>query len=413
MKIIYLHDPKVGESVLPQLEETFPMLEIVAIDLDDDFDQQFEELKKLLGQFTFTTLTDYAIIADGFGIAYASFFTGIRVKGQTRPKVTILINPDYHTVRINPAFKKIPKEDYFGNEVDCLYFLQSLSIFSFDNYNLLSYHQKHHGGNYLLLAQSDILSAIKELIVKSAINRVTINYLKTPVLTPQGQILPPDYPIISVDGSFDWFGEKIFNSRIPNLAFKFRDTSCHGPSRLYLLKGDVIANDLEEKQRHYKYMGNSVFLNIDTGEHIDGQRAPFASWGFPGNLPDWDTVWSIQEQVMYKICVPSNTLKKPSRGYDKFGNVFKVMAIGYDVIILWRQNKENGAVKKHTACPKEEYVAGVLPNSGNPKQIYLLSYGYEGIMVFSSTSKIKLRLALKVVAHCCDNGLTKSKHQDK
>ena len=69
-------------------------------------------------------------------------------------------------------------------------------------------------------------------------------------------------------------------------------------------------------------MGNSVFLNIDTGERIDGHRAPFASWGFPGNLPDWDTVWIIQEQVMYKICVPYNTLKKPSRGYDKFGNVY-------------------------------------------------------------------------------------------
>ena len=175
MKIIYLHDPKVGESVLPQLEETFPMLEIVAIDLDDDFDQQFEELKKLLGQFTFTTLTDYAIIADGFGIAYASFFTGIRVKGQTRPKVTILINPDYHTVRINPAFKKIPKEDYFGNEVDCLYFLQSLSIFSFDNYNLLSYHQKHHGGNYLLLAQSDILSRYYKLSENTRLNPTGAN----------------------------------------------------------------------------------------------------------------------------------------------------------------------------------------------------------------------------------------------
>lgn len=37
MKIIYLHDPEVGESVLPKLEETFPMLETVAIDLDDDF----------------------------------------------------------------------------------------------------------------------------------------------------------------------------------------------------------------------------------------------------------------------------------------------------------------------------------------------------------------------------------------
>lgn len=135
--------------------------------------------------------------------------------------------------------------------------------------------------------------------------------------------------------------------------------------------------------------------------------------GFPGNLPDWDTVWSIQELVRYKICIPFNTLKKPSRGYDKFGNVFKVMAIGYDAIILWRQNKENGAVEKHTACPKEEYVAGVFPNSGNPKQIYLLSYGYEGIMVFRSTSKIKSRLALKVVFHCCDNGLTESKHQDK
>ena len=89
------------------------------------------------------------------------------------------------------------------------------------------------------------------------------------------------------------------------------------------------------------------------------------------------------------------------------------MAIGYDAIIQWRQNEENGAVKKHVTCPKEEYVTGVFPNSGNPKQIHLISYGYEGIMFFRSTPKIKSRLVLKVVTHCCDNGLTESKHQDK
>ena len=43
MKIIYLHDPKVVASVLPQLEETFPMLEIIAIDLEDDFEKQFDQ----------------------------------------------------------------------------------------------------------------------------------------------------------------------------------------------------------------------------------------------------------------------------------------------------------------------------------------------------------------------------------
>lgn len=411
MKLVYLHDPKAGESVLPRLEETFPMLEIVAIDLDDDFDKQFEDLKKLFSQFTFRILTDYAIIADGFGIAYASFFTGIRVKDQKFPKCTILINPDYCTVKRNPVFKQLPKHDFLKK--DCLDAnFGCISLFSFDNYNLVDHHQQHHGGNYLLLAQSDILLAIKDLIVKSAIDRVTINYLKTPVLSPLGQILPPDYPIISVDGSFDWFGEKLFNGRIPSSAFKFRDTSCVGPSRLYLLNGDVIANELEEKQRHYKYLGNSIFLNIDTGERIGGHRAPFASWGFPGILPDWDTVWSITELVMYKICVPFNALKKPSRGYDKFGNAFKVMAFGYEAIQLWRENRENGVVRNHTTCPNEEYVAGVFPNSENPNHIYLIPYGYEGIMVFKSTSKLKSELVIKVVVHGNTNALTKSKNKD-
>ncbi len=407
MKLIYLHDPKVGSSVLSKLEDTFPMLEIVAIDLIDDFNQQFENLKQLFGQFTLNTITDYAIIADGFGIAYASFFTEIRVKGQTLPNVTILINPDYNAVRNNPAFKEIPKEDYSGNEVDCLCFLHSLSIFSFDNYNLLSYHQKHHGGNYLLLAQSDILSAIKELIVNSAINRVTINYLKTPVLTPQGQILPPDYPIVSIEGSFDWFGEKLFNARIPNSAFKYRDKSCIGPSRLYLLKGDIITNDLEETSRSYKYLGNSIFLDIDTGERIEGHRAPFALRGFPG------TVWSIRERVMYQICITFKALKKPSKGYDKYGNEFKIIAIGYDAIHLWRKNDKNRLdIRTDCRCQKEEYVAGVFPKSANPELIHLLPYSYEGIMVFKSTSKVKSKLALKVIFNRNSNRLTQGEDQD-
>ena len=403
MKLIYLHDTKGAASVLPQLDETFPMLEIVAIDLVDDFNQQFENLKQLFGQFTFSNPNNYAIVADGFGVAYASFFTGIRLKGQKLPTITILLNPEYRAIKDCETYKKIPPKDILGNEVDCLNInlINVVSIFTYENYHLLSYHQQRYGGNYLLLSQSATFTAIKDLIEKSAKGRgkVNINYLKKPILTPMGQILPPDYPIISVDDSFDWFGEKLFNTRIPGSAFQFRDTSCYAPSRLYLIKGDVIANELEELQRNYKYLGNSIFLDIDTGERIEGCRAPFFSWGFPGILPDWDTVWFIRECVMYKVCVPFSALKNPSKGYDKYGNEFKVMAIGYDAIRLYGENKKKGALNKHTTYPKEEYVAGVFPKSANPEQIHLMPYGYYGIMVFKSMSKRKYRMALKVLFH--------------
>ncbi len=412
MKLIYLHDPKVGASVLTQLEETFPMLEIVAIDLDDDFDKQFEELKKLFGQFTFSNPDSYAIVADGVGVAYASFFTGIRVKGQTLSTITILLNPDYRALKNDSTLKKLPKDDY--SKKDCLHTLTGCkAIYSFNNYNLLAYHQQYYGGDYLLLSLTELFPAIKDLIFKSAIGPVNINYLKVPVLTPGGQILPPDRPIVSVEGSFDWFGEKLFNARIPNSAFKYRDKSCFGPSRLYLLKGDVISNDLEEASRSYKYLGNYIFLDIDTGERIEGHRAPFALRGFPGILPDWNTVWSIREYVMYQICITFKALKKPSKGYDKYGNEFKVMAIGYDAIHLWRENEKNRLdVRTDCRCQKEEYVAGVFPKSATPELIHLMPYSYEGIMVFKSTSKVKSKLALKVIFNRNSNRLTQGEDQD-
>ena len=398
MKIIYLHDPKAGASVLPQLEETFPMLEIVAIDLEDDFEMQFEALKALFSQISYRNY--YAIVADGFGIAYASFFRNTWTKGP-HPTITILLNPNYRAIKDCDTYKKIPKRVSLGYEEDCLkHLFGSISIFTYENYHLLAYHQQHYGGDYLVLFQSTVFMSIKDLIDKSATGSVTINYLKTPILTPRGQILPPDYPLISVNGSFEWFGEKLFNFRIPSSAFTLRAIPCIGPSRLYLLKGDVIANELDATQIRYKYLGDYIFLDIDTGDRIEGHQAPFASWGFPGVLPDWNTIWTIQECVMYKICVPFSALKNPSKGYDKYGNEFKVKANGNEAILLWRENMKNGALKKNTTSPKEECVAGVFPNNENPKQIYLLPYGYEGIMVFKSTSKIKSRLALKIAVHC-------------
>ena len=179
MKIIYLHDPKAGASVLHQLEDILPMLEIVNIDIEEDFDAQFGTLKKLFGQFT-SYVPSYAIVADGFGIAYASYFTCIKVKGQKFPVVTILLNPDYRAVRDVPAFKKLPKHDFLKE--DCLHScFGCMSIFCFDNYNLLAYHQQHYGGNYLLLPPAGIFPAIKDLICKSAIGSVSINYLRKPI----------------------------------------------------------------------------------------------------------------------------------------------------------------------------------------------------------------------------------------
>ena len=102
---------------------------------------------------------------------------------------------------------------------------------------------------------------------------------------------------------------------------------------------------------------------------------------------------------MYKVCVPITALKNPSNGYDKYGNEFKVIAIGFDAIRLWGENTKNRASNKYTTCPKEEYVAGVFPKSANPEQIHLMPYCYDGIMIFRSTSKRKYRLALKVVFH--------------
>lgn len=67
MRIIYLHDPQSAQSVLPYLEDAFPMLEITLIELSDNFDEQFESLNKFFSQFTFRSLVDYAIVADGFG----------------------------------------------------------------------------------------------------------------------------------------------------------------------------------------------------------------------------------------------------------------------------------------------------------------------------------------------------------
>lgn len=400
MKIIYLHDPEAGPSVFPQLEETFPMLEIVAIDLEDDFEKQFEALKTLVSRFPLKNRDRYAIIADGFGIAYASFFR-TWTKGQTHPYITILLNPNYRAIKDCDTYKKIPKRVSLGEEEDCLkHLFGSISIFTYENYHLLAYHQQHYGGDYLLLSQFTVFTAIKDLIGSSSKGHVTINYLKTPILTPRGQILPPDYPIISVEGSFDWFGEKLFNFRIPSSAFKFRNIPCFGPSRLYLLKGDVIANELDATQIRYKYLGDYIFLDIDTGERIEGHKAPFASWGFPGVLPDWNTIWTMQECVRYKICIPFTTVKTASKGYDKYGNEFKVKASGYEAIQLWGENMKNGALKKNATSPKEECVAGVFPNNENPKQIHLLPYGYEGIMVFKSTSKTKSRLAIKIAVHC-------------
>lgn len=383
MKLIYLHDPKVGTSVLTQLEETFPMLEIVAIDLDDDFDKQFEELKKLFGQFTFTTITDYAIIADGFGIAYASFFTGICVKGQTLPKVTILINPDYRAVRNNPAFNKIPKEDYLGEERDCLYFLHSLSIFSCEKYNLLAYHQQHYGGNYLLVSQVDIFTSILNLITKSALGSVTINYLKAPILTPKGQIIPPDYPLISVEGSFNWFGEKLFNARIPNSAFHFRDSSCFLPPCRYLLPGDVI-EPYPHTQKYFKFLTCGDFKDLTTGKIIKGHRILNNPIG--PSLPDWSIQWLFKELIQYKTCVPFKSLKNGARGFDKYGHEFIIKAIDIEAQFLWEDNLDKGAIQQRDQrC--EDYIAGVFPKSETPDKIFLLSYNYEGIMVFRSSGK--------------------------
>lgn len=117
MKIIYLHDPKTGASELPQLEETFPMLEIVAIDLEDDFEKQFEALKALFSQISYRNY--YAIVADGFGIAYASFFRNTWTKGP-HPTITILLNPNYRAIKDCDTYKKIPKRVSLGYEEDCL-----------------------------------------------------------------------------------------------------------------------------------------------------------------------------------------------------------------------------------------------------------------------------------------------------
>ena len=385
MKIIYLHDPKAGASVLPQLEETFPMLEIVAIDLEDDFEKQFKDLKALFSQFTIVRSHKYAIIADGFGIAYASFFKRTWTKGQEYPTITILLNPDYRTIKDCETYKKIPQKDIFGDEVDCLNHFNGISIFTYENYHTLSYHQQHYGGNYLLLSQITAFLSIKDLIEKSAKGRVTINYLKTPILTPRGQILPPDYPLISVYGSFEWFGEKLFNARIPTSAFQFRDNSCIDASTLYLIAGDIIEPYPNENCNYYKYLANGDYKNITTGEIIKGQSTPNFN-PFGSSLPDWQVRWLFKELVTYKFCIPFDELKNGIKGFDKYGHKFILKAIDYEAQFLWEDNINKGAIQQRDKrC--DNYVAGVFPKSDTPDKIFLLPYNYEGIMAFKSSGK--------------------------
>lgn len=68
------------------------MLEIVAIDLEDDFEKQFEALKALFSQISYRNY--YAIVADGFGIAYASFFRNTWTKGPHPHNNNIIIEPE-------------------------------------------------------------------------------------------------------------------------------------------------------------------------------------------------------------------------------------------------------------------------------------------------------------------------------
>ena len=384
MNIIYLHDPKAGASVLSQLEETFPMLEIVAIDLEDDFEKQFEELKALFSQISYHNY--YAIVADGFGIAYASFFRNTWTKGP-HPKITILLNPNYRAIKDCDTYKKIPTRGSLGHEEDCLkHLFGSISIFTYENYHLLSYHQQHYGGDYLLLSQSTAFMSIKDLIGKSAKGIVTINYLKTPILTPQGQILPPDYPIISVDGSFDWFGEKLFNARISGSALQFRDQCVVDASTLYLIAGNIIEPYPNENCNFYRYLANGDFKNLATGEIIKGQRAPFNFNPFGYSLPDWQVRWLFKELVKYKICIPFNELKNETIGFDKYGHKFIIKAINHEAQFLWKDNINKGAIQQRDKrC--DNYVAGVFPKSDTPDKIFLLPYNYEGIMAFKSSGK--------------------------
>lgn len=105
------------------------MLEIVAIDLEDDFEKQFEALKALFSRFTLKNRDRYAIIADGFGIVYASFFR-TWTKGQTHPYITILLNPNYRAIKDCDTYKKIPKRVSLGEEEDCLKVYSVAYLFS-------------------------------------------------------------------------------------------------------------------------------------------------------------------------------------------------------------------------------------------------------------------------------------------
>jgi len=375
------------------------MLEITLIELSDNFDEQFESLNKFFSQFTFRSLVDYAIVADGFGIAYASYFAYTKRK-QLLPRISIYINPDFRALKRNPAYNKLPEDDCYKNK--CLDINHGISIFSYNNLNLLEYHQKHYGGNYLLLPQKDIFSAIKELFSKSGTGDVTISYLKTQILTPRYRVIPADYPIISVNGSFEWFGEKMFNSRIPESAFRFRDWSCTMATPFYLIKGDVIESYSDDICRCYQYLDFSEFLDLNTGERVRGQLAPFSVGRVPGIFPDWTTRWSLRDVVTYKLCVPFGSLKKNSIGFDKYGNEFKIIAVGVDALIEFEENDE--VIKKRDPrCTEDQYIAGYFPKSNHPHQIYLLPYSYEGIMFFKRRAKKRFRTVMKMTFHHTKN----------